>query len=66
MKKPPRTGTTIPDSDRAIKALRAGGSARISGYSKCWVTIERSADGQRISYIRHTKNTWKVFHSEPF
>jgi len=52
--------------DNRIDNLKAGESIEISWYGDKWVTCERSGDGQVIRFVRHTKNTSKVFRVRNF
>jgi len=44
-----------------IEALKAGESMKLGGTATCWTTVERSGDGSRIRFVRHTPNSFYVF-----
>lgn len=52
--------------DQRLNALRPGQEIRISGDDTCWVTAERTGDGQWLRFVRHTLNGFIVFHTTRF
>ena len=51
-------------TNQTISTLKHGQSARLSGDSRCWTTVERSGNGKTIRYVRHTPNGCEVFKEE--
>jgi len=49
--------------DKQINSLKPGHFATIGGTvgKGTWTTAERSGDGKRLSFVRHTENTSAVF-----
>ena len=52
--------------DQRINALRPGQEIRISGDDSIWVTVERSGDGKRLRFVRHTLEGFFVFRQMSF
>lgn len=52
--------------DQRLNALRPGQELRISGDDTCWVTAERSGDGQWLRFVRHTRNGFTVIRKTRF
>lgn len=47
--------------DQRINALQPGQEIRISGTDDLWVTAERSGNGKRLRFVRHSANGFTVF-----
>lgn len=52
--------------DQRINTLRPGQEIRLSGDSECWTTAERSGDGRRLRFVRHTRDGFHVFRTTRF
>lgn len=53
-------------TDDRIDAMKPSESIRLSGNDECWVTVERSGDGQALRFVRHTPTTSIVFKTCKF
>ena len=47
--------------DERIDALRPGRSIEISRTDSGWCTAERTGDGRKVRFVRHTAAGWHVF-----
>jgi hypothetical protein len=52
--------------DKKINSLKPGQSIELSRNEFAWVTVERSGDGKRVRFVRHTENGFVVFADQSF
>jgi hypothetical protein len=52
--------------DNKINSLKKGEEITISEGNGKRVTVERSCDGKKLRFVRHSENGWKVFHTVNF
>lgn len=52
--------------DQRINRLEPGQEIRISGTNDIWVTVERSANGKWLRFVRHNPNGFSVFKTTRF
>ena len=52
--------------DEIVNALRPGQSVELSRVGEVFVTVERTGNGQRVRFVRHSGNKTTVFHSSAF
>ena len=49
--------------DRLIDQLGPGESSRLGGDASCWTTVERSAAGRSVRFVRHRPAGFEVFQA---
>jgi len=52
--------------DQRINRLAPGESLEIGGNGNVWTTAERTADGKKIRFVRHTASGFEVFKTANF
>lgn len=52
--------------DTRINQLQPGQSLQLGRTETCWTTVERTGDGKKLNFIRHTPNGYEIYRSTSF
>lgn len=52
--------------DQRISKMKPGDSIEFSRVGSTYVTAERTGNGRKINFVRHTPTGWQVFKTSSF